>query len=75
MYPQKRKQSVLEKTPVSILQELCDQQNVALSFEVSFDSNSQMFVCEVKALNVIANVLGRSKKEAKHKACADVICE
>lgn len=76
MYAQKRKHSVLEKTPISMLQELCDQEKQILSpsFEpISFSPNSQMFLCTIEVFDVAANGLGSTKKDSKHKACAEVI--
>lgn len=72
----KRKHSALEKTPVSMLQELCDQEKetLASSFElISFSPNIQKFICTVKVFDATANGLGDSKKDAKQKACADMI--
>lgn len=76
MFPSKRKHSALEKTPISMLQELCDQEKEALapSFEpIAFPTNSSMFICTIKVFDVTANAMGSTKKEAKHKACADII--
>lgn len=76
MHAQKRKHSVLEKSPVSMLQESCDQENDALIFEQrSYEANPQMFACMVQAFDVVADGVGRSKKEAKQAGCANVICK
>lgn len=72
----KRKHCVLEKTPISMLQELCDQEKEILSpsFEpMPFSTNSQMFICTIQVFGVTANALGSTKKDAKHKACEEII--
>lgn len=71
----KRKHSALEKTPFSMLKELCDQEKEPLSctFDmISFPPNSQ-FICTIKVFDMTANGLANAKKDAKHKACADII--
>lgn len=65
----------MEKTPVSMLQELCDQESDTLLVEFLCETSSQMFICSAKAMGVTANAMARSKKEAKHEACANIICE
>lgn len=73
MYAQKRKHSAMEKTPVSMLQELCDRERDTLQY--TYEVKAQMFVCEVKALGIVCIDVGQTKKVAKQKACANIICE
>lgn len=64
---------MVEKTPVSRLQEFCAQEKFAYpsyEFNVTAD-DSKKFVCYVHALNQMANGYGRSKIEAKHAACTE----
>lgn len=75
MYAQKRKHNALEKTPVSMLQELCVQEKDTFYDSYKYETSTQLFICEIKALGVTDTGLGRTKKEAKHKACANVMGE
>lgn len=76
MLARKRKQSVLDKTPASMLKELCDHENFELRLDqFTYETNLQMFICHVTAFSVSAKGSGRSKQEAKQEACANVIGE
>lgn len=71
--PSKRKNSP-EKTPATILQELCMQQQEFAVFDFAPDTNdSHAFCCTVTAFQSSADGSGRTKKEAKHVACANLI--
>lgn len=74
--PRKRKQEIFEKTPISVLKELCDQEGALLMFEHSpHNSNTKQFSCTAKAFNISAEGCGRSKKEAEHDSCVNLICK
>lgn len=64
-----------DKTPVSALQELCAQEKVpAPMFEsILNESDPKMFSFVVEAFDMFAKGIGRSKQEAKHDACANLI--
>lgn len=70
-----RKLDVSEKTPTAILQELCVQEGEVLMYENIPHDNPKMFSCKVIAFEMCAIGTGRSKKEAKHIACANLIGE
>lgn len=76
-FPQKRKfeSEMAEKTPVSLLQELCIQETgISLYTEsIPHDSNPKLFACFVEAFGQTTIGSGHSKKEAKHEACAKLI--
>lgn len=63
------------KTPVSVLQELCIRENGSAPEykSVLHPSDPKMFSFEVEAFNLSAQGSGRSKKEAKHEASANLI--
>lgn len=62
-----------DKTPVSRLQEFCAQEKCAPpSYEFKENENNSK-VCFVTTLHVIAKGVGRSKIEAKHAACLEMI--
>lgn len=66
--------STLEKTPITILNELCVQKGEVLIYDdVPHETNPKMFACKVEAFNLVAIGSGRSKKLAKHEACANLI--
>lgn len=72
----KRKPDGLEKTPTATLQELCVQENeVLLHEDIKHESNSKMFSCKVSAFEMSVIGSGRSKKEAKHEACSNLLGE
>lgn len=64
-----------EKTPVSTLQELCIQEKVRVPmFEsIPHGSDAKMFAFAVEAFGIFSKGSGRSKQEAKHDACANLI--
>lgn len=64
----------LEKTPITILNELCRQEGETFFHETN-ETNEKMFSCKVEAFGSVAIASGRSKKQAKHEACADLIGE
>lgn len=66
--------SSVQKTPISILNELCMQSGEVLIYEdVPHETNPKMFACKVEAFNLFAIGSGRSKKLAKHYACEALI--
>lgn len=72
----KRKPDVSQKTPTAILQEFCVKEGEVLMFEdVPHQPNSKIFSCKAIAFEMGAIGSGRSKKEAKHDACANLIGE
>lgn len=65
-----------EKTPVSILQELCVKykDGAPIYEEIPDESDDgKMFACIVQAFGATAKGAGRSKREAKHTASAKLI--
>lgn len=65
-----------DKTPISMLQELCNREDEVLMFEeVPHKFNPKMFSCTVNAFNAFAEGSGRSKKEAKHEASVNLLGE
>lgn len=67
-----------EKTPVSVLQELCIKHNHGAPFyEEIYDESDEMktFTYYVQAFGQTAQGSGRSKKEAKHEASVSLLCE
>lgn len=72
----KRKSDTSVKTPAAILQELCVQEGEVLYFEdIPHEANPKMFSCKALAFEMCAMGSGRSKKEAKHEACSNLISE
>lgn len=70
----KRKSDASTKTPAAILQELCVQESEILFFEdIPHEANPKMFSCKALAFEMYAIGSGRSKKEAKHVACSNLI--
>lgn len=78
-FPMKRQldEEMSEKTPVSVLQELCIQENGSVPMYESHphESDPKMFTFIVEAFDFIAKGSGRSKREAKHDASANLISE
>lgn len=74
-YPAKRKLDASEKTPVAVLTELCVAEGVIhpMFEEFSHETIPRMFVCNGNAFNIHGSGSGRSKKEAKHEASANII--
>lgn len=66
-----------EKTPVSVLQELCIQEHehVPMYESIPHESDAKMFTFVVQAFGMFAQGSGRSKREAKHDASANLISE
>lgn len=64
-----------DKTPASALNELCDQERVPKPvFEcIPHESDPKMFVYIVGAFDIYTKGDGRSKQQAKHNACANLI--
>lgn len=74
--PQKRKLVEFEKNPIAMLQELCTREvEVLLHEDIPNEADSKMFGCLVNAFDLVAKGFGRSKKEAKHEGCANLIGE
>ncbi|XP_055320466.1 uncharacterized protein LOC129577455 [Sitodiplosis mosellana] len=74
--PMKRKLGSTEKTPVTVLQELCVQENELVVFEyVPHETDSTMFSCLVAAFDLVSSGSGRSKKEAKHEASEHLMAQ
>lgn len=72
----KRTFEMSEKTPVSVLQELCIQQEHGAPFyELVGDESddAKTFAYVVSAFDMAAKGSGRSKREAKHEASANLI--
>lgn len=67
--------STLEKTPITILNELCMQEGEFLIYDdnIPHETNDKMFACKVEAFGMSVIGSGPSKKKAKHEACADLI--
>lgn len=64
------------KTPISAIKELCDKEGGLLMFDhCTTQPNPKIFSCTANAFNVEAVGGGRSKKEAEHDACANLISE
>lgn len=67
------------KTPVSILVELCAKHHQICDISVEEPDNSEsglqskQFVCVAAAFGATAKGTGRSKRDAKHDACAKLI--
>lgn len=76
-FPSKRtlEQDMSEKTPVSVLQELCIQENrsVPMYESIQHETDPKMFTFVVEAFDLFAKGSGRSKREAKHDASANLI--
>lgn len=68
-------ETMSEKTPVSVLQELCIQENgsVPMYESIQHESDPKMFTFVVEAFSLFAKGSGRSKREAKHDASANLI--
>ncbi|XP_031621587.1 uncharacterized protein LOC116339698 [Contarinia nasturtii] len=64
-----------EKTPVSVLQELCVQDNGSAPIyeSIPHETDPKMFSFIVSAFGLYAKGSGRSKREAKHDASAQLI--
>lgn len=66
-----------EKTPVSVLHELCIQQGHGApcyeAIAADEDETIKTFACIVSAFDMVAKGSGRSKREAKHEASANLI--
>lgn len=64
-----------EKTPVSVLQELCIQEGETVPYyELINEANdSKTFTYMVRAFEFIEQGSGRSKREARHEASAKLI--
>lgn len=69
----KRKSDVLEKTPKAILQEFCVQECEVLICENIPQENPKIFSNKAMAFEMCAIGFGRSKKEAEHDACKNLI--
>lgn len=70
----KRKLDSLEKSPVTVLQELGVQENETVLFEeVSHETNPMLYSCLVSAFDLVARGSGQSEIEAQHKASANLI--
>lgn len=64
------------KTPVTILHELCIRERHFTAFEdIPHGTDPKQFSCIATAFGLSAKGSGRSKKEAKHDACANLISE
>lgn len=78
-FPLKRpfEEDMSEKTPVSVLQELCVQENNTSPIyeSIPHETDPKMFSFVVQALGYYAQGSGRSKREAKHDASANLIGE
>lgn len=66
--------STLEKTPISILNELCMQEGRPMAWEHPANQLPP-FVYKVEAFDVEVFATAQSKKEAKHEACVKLIGE
>lgn len=79
VFPMKRSftEEMSEKTPVSVLQELCIQEkdSVPMYESMPHESDPKMFTFVVEAFGFFAQGSGRSKREAKHDASANLISE
>lgn len=69
--------STLEKTPITLLNELCMQEGKTLRWEYIPQPTDPLppFVCKVEAFDVEVFGTAQSKKQAKHEACAQLIGE
>lgn len=69
--------NMTEKTPVSVLQELCVQENVSVPMyeHIPHETDPKMFSYLVQAFDHFAKGSGRSKREAKHEASANLLCK
>lgn len=69
--------NMTEKTPVSVLQELCVQENVSVPMyeNIPHETDPKMFTYVVQAFDYFATGSGRSKREAKHEASANLLCK
>lgn len=78
-FPMKRslEDDMTEKTPVSLLQELCIQEgsSVPMYESIQHESDPKMFTFLVEAFGCYAKGSGRSKREAKHDASSKLIGE
>lgn len=74
-FHQKIETAMSEKTPVSVLQELCIRENgrAPVYESVPHPSDPKMFSFVVEAFDLFAQGFGRSKKEAKHEASVNLI--
>lgn len=75
-FPMKRtfQEDMAEKTPVSVLQELCIQEKSSVPIYEPIDHDDpRMFAFVVCAFDLYAEGSGRSKREARHDACANLI--
>lgn len=69
-----KRKSTLDKTPATILQELCMQQQEFAMFDFAPDeSDPHVFCCTVTAFQLSADGSGRTKKEAKQVASENLI--
>lgn len=66
-----------EKTPASLLQELCVRENASVPIyeHIPHESDPKMFTYLVEAFGIISQGSGRSKREAKHEASASLLCK
>lgn len=71
----KRKSGAAQKTPKAILQELCIQEHDLLFCENIPQENPKLFSYKATAFEMCAYGGGRSKKEAEHDACKNLIGE
>lgn len=63
-----------EKTPIAALHEFCRQNDEVLFDEhIPHETNPKLKSCVVSAFGLESKGSGRSKKEAKHDACAKLI--
>jgi dsRNA-specific ribonuclease len=67
-----------QKTPVSLLQELCAKCGIVPTYEIMSSEgqiHDPIFVYRVTASDIIATAKGNSKKRAKHAAALAVLNE
>ncbi|XP_055317092.1 uncharacterized protein LOC129576291 [Sitodiplosis mosellana] len=66
-----------EKTPIATLHEFCMQNEEILMFDenVPHATDPKMFSCVATAFDLSAIGSGRSKKVARHEACAELIAQ
>lgn len=64
-----------EKTPASALKELCNQGKVSepMFESIPHESDPKMFAYVVGAFDMFAKGSGRTKREARHNACANLM--
>lgn len=68
--------AALQKTPITILNELCMQEgDVLIHEDIPHETNNKMFACKVEAFGIVEIGSARSKKQAKHDACENLIGE